>query len=84
MNRWRHGRPHRHASLRSVAPASGGTFVAVQDSTPANVSITFASSKYIALNAIQQAQFKGVRFLKCVAGGNETGDKIITLFSKPN
>ncbi len=68
----------------TTAPASGGTFVAVKDSSGSAISFTVAASGYYGLSADQVAKLKGCRFLKLVSGTNQsTTDTIVTLAVRP-
>lgn len=61
----------------TTAPTSGGTFVAVYGLDGASAySITVGASRYVPL---QVDVFSGLRFLKLVGGGNETGAQTVRL-----
>ena len=62
----------------TMSNTMAGTYVGVNDDAGNAISITVASSKYIALLNKHMA-LRGIQYLKCVAGASET-DKTFTLF----
>jgi hypothetical protein len=53
--------------------ALAGTYSIVKDSTGADISLTVASSRVVALTPTQQAQLAAVPFLKIVSGTSQSG-----------
>lgn len=64
-----------------AAPASGGTFVTVQDGAGSDYSLAVAASKYIPVSNL--AIVAGLRFIKLVSGSSEGADRTITLAARP-
>lgn len=61
----------------TTAPASGGTFVPVYDVGGGSAyGITVGASRFV---PVDPRVFAGLRYLKCVGGGNETGAQVVTL-----
>lgn len=61
----------------TASDSEGGTYVAVYDVGGASAySITVGASRYV---PVKVDVFSGVRFLKCVGGGNETGAQTVRL-----
>lgn len=64
-----------------TAPASGGTFVTLQDGAGSDYSLTVAASKYVPVSNL--AIVAGMRFIKFVSGSSEAADRTITLATRP-
>lgn len=62
------------------ASADGTTYVAVYDKTGAAYSVTVSTSRYILL---PPADFAGIQYLKVVSGSTETGERVITVVTRP-
>ena len=63
-----------------AAPASGGTFVTVQQGG-VDYALTVAASKYVPIENL--AVVAGLRFIKLVSGSSEAADRTITLAARP-
>lgn len=63
-----------------VCDTSGGTYVALYDSTNAAVSVTVGTSRAYYLDP---AIFAAWRFVKVVSGSTEGGARSITLLTRP-
>lgn len=64
----------------TTAATTGGTFVAVYDSSGNAISATVSTSRYVALSP---TTFAGLRFIKLVSGSSEGGNRTITLATRP-
>ncbi len=63
-----------------AAPASGGTFVTVQQGG-IDYTLAVAASKYVPVENL--AVVAGLRFIKLVSGSSEGADRTITLAARP-
>ena len=64
-----------------AAPASGGTFVTVQDGAGNDYALPVAAGKYAPVTNL--AVVCGLRFVKLVSGSSEGADRSITLAVRP-